>query len=185
MHDPVRYVRRSVANHLGDIAKDHLELALDTAQRWLDVAEQQTGNDAADGIAGYTRWSTWITTPDQEGNERAISIRKALVGANLARMRCCSWHIELQSLSCRQHGNAAILTRCTSSYAKKHPVETAMVLKPTSKAMSRTRRSLCRSCSQAAAMRSSWTGAISVRPVCRLTNRANPDGSCGNAGQLC
>jgi 3-methyladenine DNA glycosylase AlkC len=29
------YVRRSVANHLGDIAKDHPELAVATAKRWL------------------------------------------------------------------------------------------------------------------------------------------------------
>ncbi|MFT4623009.1 MAG: 3-methyladenine DNA glycosylase AlkC [Myxococcota bacterium] len=29
------YVRRSVANHLGDIAKDHVDLAVATAERWL------------------------------------------------------------------------------------------------------------------------------------------------------
>jgi hypothetical protein len=33
--DPSRYVRRSVANHLGDIAKDHPALAVETARRWL------------------------------------------------------------------------------------------------------------------------------------------------------
>jgi len=33
--DPSAYVRRSVANHLGDIAKDHPALAMDTAERWL------------------------------------------------------------------------------------------------------------------------------------------------------
>lgn len=32
--DPSDYVRRSVANHLNDIAKDHPELALKTARRW-------------------------------------------------------------------------------------------------------------------------------------------------------
>lgn len=32
--DPELYVRRSVANHLGDIAKDHVDLAVDTASRW-------------------------------------------------------------------------------------------------------------------------------------------------------
>jgi 3-methyladenine DNA glycosylase AlkC len=32
--DPSEYVRRSVANHLGDIAKDHPRLALATAARW-------------------------------------------------------------------------------------------------------------------------------------------------------
>ncbi len=33
--DPELYVRRSVANHLGDIAKDHPTLAVEVAQRWL------------------------------------------------------------------------------------------------------------------------------------------------------
>lgn len=34
--DPSAYVRRSVANHLGDVAKDHPELAVATAAAWLD-----------------------------------------------------------------------------------------------------------------------------------------------------
>lgn len=34
--DPSPYVRRSVANHLNDISKDHPELALATAERWAD-----------------------------------------------------------------------------------------------------------------------------------------------------
>ncbi len=33
--DPSSYVRRSVANHLGDIAKDHPGVATDTARNWL------------------------------------------------------------------------------------------------------------------------------------------------------
>jgi 3-methyladenine DNA glycosylase AlkC len=40
--DPSEYVRRSVANHLNDIAKDHADLALDRARRWL-----ATGSDRA------------------------------------------------------------------------------------------------------------------------------------------
>jgi len=36
--DPDLYVRRSVANHLGDIAKNHLELVLDICNRWLTDA---------------------------------------------------------------------------------------------------------------------------------------------------
>ena len=34
--DPSPYVRKSVANHLNDITKDHPDLAIETAQRWLD-----------------------------------------------------------------------------------------------------------------------------------------------------
>lgn len=33
--DASSYVRRSVANHLGDIGKDHPDLLVDTARRWL------------------------------------------------------------------------------------------------------------------------------------------------------
>lgn len=36
--DPELYVRRSVANHLGDIAKDHPELMLEICQRWIQGA---------------------------------------------------------------------------------------------------------------------------------------------------
>lgn len=36
--DPSSYVRRSVANHLGDIAKDHLDLLVATAQAWREPA---------------------------------------------------------------------------------------------------------------------------------------------------
>lgn len=34
--DPELYVRRSVANHLGDIAKDHPDIAIAVCRRWLD-----------------------------------------------------------------------------------------------------------------------------------------------------
>ncbi|WP_435893392.1 DNA alkylation repair protein [Oceaniferula spumae] len=41
--DPSDYVRRSVANNLNDISKDHPELVIETCQRWLAdaVAERQ------------------------------------------------------------------------------------------------------------------------------------------------
>lgn len=35
-NDPSPYVRRSVANHLGDIAKDHPELVIETCRHWLE-----------------------------------------------------------------------------------------------------------------------------------------------------
>ena len=36
--DPEAYVRRSVANHLNDIAKDHPDLVVQLAARWLAEA---------------------------------------------------------------------------------------------------------------------------------------------------
>lgn len=39
--DPDEYVRRSVANHLGDIAKDHRELAFGICERWLEGAGEE------------------------------------------------------------------------------------------------------------------------------------------------
>ncbi|MBK9574651.1 MAG: DNA alkylation repair protein [Rhodoferax sp.] len=39
--DPELYVRRSVANNLNDIGKDHPQLLADTAQRWLQGASAQ------------------------------------------------------------------------------------------------------------------------------------------------
>jgi 3-methyladenine DNA glycosylase AlkC len=39
--DPNLYVRRSVANHLGDIAKDHPALAFDICQKWLSGATKE------------------------------------------------------------------------------------------------------------------------------------------------
>lgn len=39
--DPSEYVRRSVSNNLNDIAKDHPELVLTTAKRWLKGASRE------------------------------------------------------------------------------------------------------------------------------------------------
>lgn len=39
--DPDLYVRRSVANHLGDIAKDHPELVFEICERWIVGASEE------------------------------------------------------------------------------------------------------------------------------------------------
>ena len=39
--DPVLYVRRSVANHLGDIAKDHPDLVFSICETWLKNASKE------------------------------------------------------------------------------------------------------------------------------------------------
>ena len=64
-NDPDLYVRRSVANHVGDIAKDHLELALDLCEKWLD--------DASPELKWVIRHA--VRNPIKKGNERAIELR--------------------------------------------------------------------------------------------------------------
>jgi 3-methyladenine DNA glycosylase AlkC len=73
--DRERYVHRSVANHLGDIAKDHLSVALDVCERWLREVKR-SGNTAA---AENRRWIVRhaLRHPAKKGNARAIAIRKA------------------------------------------------------------------------------------------------------------
>jgi len=66
-NDPNLYVRRSVANHVGDIAKDHIELAMDLCESWLD--------DASPELKWVIRHA--VRNPFKKGNERAIALRKA------------------------------------------------------------------------------------------------------------
>ena len=66
--DPSLYVRRSVANHLGDIAKDHPNLVYVTCERWLQ--------------AGASRDLQWLIRhavryPAKQGEARARKIRDA------------------------------------------------------------------------------------------------------------
>jgi 3-methyladenine DNA glycosylase AlkC len=64
-NDPDLYVRRSVANHVGDIAKDHLQLALDLCEKWLD--------DASPELKWVIRHA--VRNSIKKGNERAIELR--------------------------------------------------------------------------------------------------------------
>jgi 3-methyladenine DNA glycosylase AlkC len=71
--DPERYVQRSVANHLGDIGKDHLDLLFDTCADWL------TGLDALEPkVADNRRWLIRhaLRHPDKKGEPRARSLRE-------------------------------------------------------------------------------------------------------------
>lgn len=65
--DPSLYVRRSVANHLGDIAKDHPELAFAICERWLDGASKER------------RWVIRhaLRHPAKKGVARALRLRSA------------------------------------------------------------------------------------------------------------
>ena len=66
-NDPDLYVRRSVANHVGDIAKDHMDVALDLCEEWL--------KDASPELKWVIRHA--LRNPFKKGIERAIAIRKA------------------------------------------------------------------------------------------------------------
>jgi 3-methyladenine DNA glycosylase AlkC len=71
--DPELYVRRSVANHLGDIAKDHPEIALDVCESWLGEL-----NELDDEVrAANRRWLIRhaIRLPAKNGVTRATTIR--------------------------------------------------------------------------------------------------------------
>jgi 3-methyladenine DNA glycosylase AlkC len=69
------YVRRSVANHLGDIAKDHLGLALEVCQRWLREVKQSDGTRAAANRRWIVRHA--LRHPAKMGNDRAIALVRA------------------------------------------------------------------------------------------------------------
>jgi len=69
-NDPSLYVRRSVANHLGDIAKDHPELVFEICERWLTNAD----NDLKWVIRHAVRH------PAKQGDATAIALRKAAGG---------------------------------------------------------------------------------------------------------
>lgn len=62
--DPSPYVRRSVANHLGDIVKDHRELALETAERWCSA-----GGDHVDEVVRHG-----LRTLVKSGEPRALAL---------------------------------------------------------------------------------------------------------------
>jgi 3-methyladenine DNA glycosylase AlkC len=64
--DPDLYVRRSVANHLGDIAKDHPGLAFELCEQWLE---------------GATKERKWLLRhavrhPAKKGIQAALRIRR-------------------------------------------------------------------------------------------------------------
>ncbi len=103
--DPEEYVRRSVANNLNDIAKDHPETVVNTAEEWIRDASKprekllkhacrsliKNGNSDALGIFGYSAVGSaiakiQITTPVvQYGGslEFSVSLTGLKPGGNL------------------------------------------------------------------------------------------------------
>jgi len=66
-NDPDLYVRRSVANHVGDIAKDNLDLALELCETWLKNSSPE--------LKWVIRHA--LRNPFKKGMEKAIALRKA------------------------------------------------------------------------------------------------------------
>ncbi len=60
------YVRRSVANHIGDIAKDHPQLAFEICERWLE------------GASAERKWMIRhaVRHPAKKGVKEALRLRK-------------------------------------------------------------------------------------------------------------
>lgn len=69
--DKSLYVRRSVANHLGDIAKDHPEMVFSICERWLQAG-------ASDDLRWLIRHA--VRHPVKKGDERALEIRAVAKG---------------------------------------------------------------------------------------------------------
>ncbi|MGE3956927.1 MAG: DNA alkylation repair protein [Vicinamibacterales bacterium] len=65
--DPDLYVRRSVANHLGDIAKDHPDTVFTLCDRWL--------TDASAGVKWLIRHA--LRHPAKKGDATALRLRAA------------------------------------------------------------------------------------------------------------
>ncbi len=66
-NDSSRYVQRSVANHLGDIAKDHPELVFALCEMWLA--------DASSDVKWIIRHA--FRHPAKKLNSRALAVRRA------------------------------------------------------------------------------------------------------------
>lgn len=64
-NDTDLYVRRSVANHVGDIAKDNLEMALELCESWLPKSSNK--------LKWVVRHA--LRYPAKKGNEEALRIR--------------------------------------------------------------------------------------------------------------
>jgi len=70
-NDKSLYVRRSVANHLGDIAKDNPEVAFSTCERWLN-------EDPSKDLKWLIRHA--VRHPAKKGDARALKVLAAAKG---------------------------------------------------------------------------------------------------------
>lgn len=73
--DDELYVRRSVANHLGDIGKENLPILLETCGRWLEEVGQMKDPDQAKQRKWIIRHA--LRHPAKKENPDALKLRKA------------------------------------------------------------------------------------------------------------
>lgn len=71
--DPELYVRRSVANHLADIAKDHPDVAFDVCESWL----RELRKSADERRSANRRWVVRhaVRLPAKKGVARALELQ--------------------------------------------------------------------------------------------------------------
>ena len=73
--DSELYVRRSVANHLGDIAKDHPDFVFDLCETWIAEAEESPAPEQSKNRRWIVRHA--VRHPAKQQHPRAIAIREA------------------------------------------------------------------------------------------------------------
>ena len=75
--DPELYVRRSVANHLGDILKDHPKVVHQICERWCREADGMAG-DGAEERRKNRRWMVRhaVRLPAKKQDAKALSLRR-------------------------------------------------------------------------------------------------------------
>ncbi len=71
--DPELYVRRSVANHLGDLAKDHPDVVFDVCETWLKQLKGADDKVLAENRKWLIRHA--VRHPAKQEVRRAIQIR--------------------------------------------------------------------------------------------------------------
>ncbi|WP_336818002.1 DNA alkylation repair protein [Cedecea sp. MMO-103] len=79
--DPELYVRKSVANHLNDITKDHPDYVIQLLQNWQQQAKQSGGDDVKK-VAWITRHS--LRTLIKNGHPDALALIGVQHGADVA-----------------------------------------------------------------------------------------------------
>ena len=76
--DPELYVRRSVANNIGDIAKDHWDVALKVCKTWLEEVDGFKDNERSQARCWIIRHA--VRLPAQKGVKEALKLRKMAGG---------------------------------------------------------------------------------------------------------